>query len=217
MSDSIYFAASSFVFYSAWYGGLGWFVPDRTQRQFSLFYWTRETALHDMPREELNQTYIPVRRISFPRLCLALMICAGAFHLLRLVPKSVEAQLIGLAIVAVLTPPIAVAATYGDFRPQFRLIPLVWGELLGITAVAGFMSKAKPWSLSPSEVLTQLMKDHSPRTVVMSSLVAVIGFVAATMAASGYCKPANWFAWCLVTMCIGSACVAFGLLLFHVV
>lgn len=220
MCESAYFAISSFLLYTFWFASLGWFVPSPKQRQNSIYFWTRTTELHDMPRETLGQEYYkPVRRISYPRLLLALVICSSLFYGATVLPIKVEFQLVGVATVVAFTPLIVIFATYWQF--PVRYIPLLWGYLIGFCAVGGFTVRANPFGVNQSiivAVTSSISGLPYPRETVFGFLILVLPVtVGNLMAKSGCSKPFNWFAWCILTMVVGSICVAFGLWFFQLI
>ncbi len=210
MNEMLYFTVGSLLFYTVWYLSLGWFISDRSQRQASLHFWIRDTKIQDLPRETYGQKGKPVRRVAYLRLVLAVFTCSILFYVASNFPLAPESRTIVLLALAVVTPIISVWVTYRQLL--IRYIPLAWGILVGFTATLIFMKKTSPWGLDPKQELVKLMGSHDPRTIVVTSLFGIIAFLAGIMAAAGYSKPANWFAWCIVIMAFGAVLILFGLM-----
>jgi len=210
MNETLYFTVGSFLFYTVGYFSLGWFISDTSQSQTSLHFWMRVTKIRDLPRESYGQTYRPVRNVAYPRLILAVFTCSMLFYVASNIPLSSESRTIAMLVLAVVTPIVSVQITYLQFL--IRYIPLAWGILVGFTATLVFMEKTVPWGLDPKQELVKLMGSHDPRTIVVTSLFGIIAFLAGIMAAAGYSKSANWFAWCIVIMAFGAVLILFGLM-----
>ncbi|MBI4024174.1 MAG: hypothetical protein HY360_04280 [Verrucomicrobia bacterium] len=212
MNETAYFAVGSLVFYTTWYTSLGWFSRESAQRQDSLHFWTKETTLEDLPRETFGQKHRPVRKVSYPRLVLAVLTCSIVFYLMVCLPVRKEAQTVCLGVIALASPVVVVFATYLQF--PIRFIPITWGGLIGVTAVASFITTSAPWGVQPTQLLKELMPAFHFKTAISVGVFGLIPLITGWMAAVGCTKPPNWFAWCIVTMSLGSTWVLLGLLIF---
>ncbi|MEW6303774.1 MAG: hypothetical protein AB1705_09900 [Verrucomicrobiota bacterium] len=216
MNESVYFGVASVLLYSCWYAGLGWFVQDSAQRQGSRHFWTRPTLMLDLDRDTVEENSRPLRQIEYPKLVGVLVISFFLFLFLQNFPKYPELRTAALMLVALLTPIATVCATYGKF--VLRWIPLVWGALIGCSAVIGFVQRANPWGMNPREMLNSLLpNDSTALAVVLAPLIALVAFATANMRETGKTKPTDWFAWCIFTMALGSGLVAIGLISFDVI
>ena len=213
MMTVFYFTFGSIVLYTLFYASLGWFVIDPLQNQSSLHFWTKATQIRDHPREKITEDSSPIqgpsRNICFIRNLFSTLLCSIFFWGFMRLPISKEACTISLCAISLLTPLVVIYFTYNEF--PIRYIPLLWGALIGLTAVAMFVETTAPWGISSQQLFENIFGNNA-KGIIAGFFIALVSFVAYIMAATGFTKPINWYAWCIVTMTFGSGWIMIGLI-----
>jgi hypothetical protein len=209
MIETVYFALGSWLFYTVWYAGLGWWVADPNQGHSSLHFWTRTTKINDLPRETRNaETTHVLRQVSYPWLIKAVRVMSWvSFGTLAKIPVASEIRTVALLVIALVTPFVVVYTTYRQML--LRFIPLLWGWLIGLSAVAIFVTRTNPWGVD----LTALISPIYGEIIISGALFALTSFALIKMIHLGYTGPTNWVGRCVGIMVVGDALVVVGLLL----
>lgn len=212
----LYLAIGSFIFYTMWYASLGWFVLDPRQGQGSIHFWIHKTYIQDFQRESFTQSKNDqpeigsTREVSFPRLLCGLFSFFAVSFVVLKIPLRKKCRFIVMLLTVLVTPLGVIYCTYMSLLARF--IPILWGAMIGLTAIIILATYEQPWGWNPRNFVGHVLGQNWDRWLL---LVAIGGLVPAGrtwMEATGMTKPINWFFWCTLLMAFGSFWSIFGLM-----